>query len=284
VHRGQTFVANSLAILFRHVGVRLDPAVSYTARLGTVVAGLDEAETVIWRKDDTVLYRVVGDEFGFVDGSLLKRRRVEKAGFSDFATYHGHLLRTLAACLDNARDPARRRSYQFVSTCSGGYDSNTAAALAVQLGGDRAVTLRSARRGVPDSGLQVAECLGLRCTEYDRLDAGVDGGEVEFLTPGTGGGDYPLGCFRQELDGALLLTGYHGDKIWERSVRPNEVLKRGDSSGCSLGDFRLRTGFLHIPVPFIGALRHPAIHAISNSESWRRPAYRGNSSVAASTP
>ena len=269
VHRGQTFVANSLAILFRHAGLSPDLNVSYTARLGTVVAGLDGAETVIWRNEDTVLYRIVGDEFGFVDGSLLKRRRVETASFSDFTGYHRHLLRTLAACRDNASDPARSRSYRLVSTCSGGYDSNVAAALAAALGGDRAITLRSARGGVPDSGRAVAESLGLRCVEHDRREAGAGGGEVEFLTTGTGGGDYPLGSFRGELDGALLLTGYHGDKVWERTVPPNVVLKRGDSSGCSLGDFRLRTGFLHIPVPFIGALRHPAIHAISNAPEMR---------------
>jgi hypothetical protein len=43
------------------------------------------------------------------------------------------------------------------------------------------------------------------------------------------------------------------------------MLKRGDPSGTTIADFRLRVGFLHIPVPFIGACRHAEIHTISNS-------------------
>jgi hypothetical protein len=41
--------------------------------------------------------------------------------------------------------------------------------------------------------------------------------------------------------------------------------RRGDISGCSLGEFRLRRNFLHLPLTFIGGLRCSEIRKISNS-------------------
>ena len=268
-HRGRAHVGNSLALLLRQTGVRPRLDVDYTRAIATLVAGLDAAETVLWRDPEVVLHRVLADDFTLEGGGIGKRRKVETASFADFGAYRDHLLGVLAACAANAADPARRRTYRLVTTCSGGYDSNTAAALAARLGGRLAVTLGSARGGAADSGAPVAEALGLTCVERERTERASGGSEVEFLTPGTGGADSPLALFEAELDGALLLTGYHGDKVWERTTPPNAVLKRGDPSGSSLTDFRLRVGFIHVPVPFIGALRHADIHAISNAEEMR---------------
>jgi hypothetical protein len=80
-----------------------------------------------------------------------------------------------------------------------------------------------------------------------------------------GGEDFCYIEFAPFLRERLLLTGFHGDKIWERTVSPNKALSRGDISGSSLQEFRLRHNFVHIPVPMIGALRHADISAISNS-------------------
>jgi hypothetical protein len=42
-------------------------------------------------------------------------------------------------------------------------------------------------------------------------------------------------------------------------------MARGDLSGASLGEFRRRVDFIHLPLPFVGALRHSDLHAIANS-------------------
>jgi hypothetical protein len=263
---GRVHVANSLVLLLERTGVRLDPAVHYTRAIATLVSGLDKAETLLWRGEGFTLHRVLFDDFTFERGGrLARRRKVEHASFPAFADYRDHLLRVVGACAENAADPARRRAYGLVSTCSSGYDSNTGAALAAALGGRLALTIRSARGGAVDTGRPAAEALGMRCVEREQEGRGLGGREVEFLTPGTGGADSPLAVFEPELGGALLLTGYHGDKVWERTVPPTAVLKRGDPSGASLTDFRLRVGFLHLPVPFVGALKHAEIHAISNA-------------------
>ena len=270
IHQGRACISNSLVPLFEHTGLRLDPEVNYTRALITLVDGLEKAESVIWRSNDVTLYRILVDNFTIVNGEPRRYRKIETASFPDFESYHRHLLNTIKASWENATDLARRRTYRrLVSTCSAGYDSSTATALSSALGGDLVLTLKSARGGGADTGAPVAKALGMTCIERERTGSGVRGMEVEWFTPGSGGGDYPLAVFEDELRDAVLLTGFHGDKIWERSVPPNTVLKRDDPSGCTMADFRLRVGFLHVPVPFIGAFRHVDIHAISNSAEMR---------------
>ena len=74
------------------------------------------------------------------------------------------------------------------------------------------------------------------------------------------------------LSGRTVLTGFHGDKIWDRSAKATPDLERGDSTGASLGEFRLRAGFLHIPVPMLAFRAHAKLRAINRSpemEAWR---------------
>ena len=43
----------------------------------------------------------------------------------------------------------------------------------------------------------------------------------------------------------------------------------GSVASDSLGEFRLRAGFVHYPLPYVGALHGPAIHAITHSAEMR---------------
>jgi hypothetical protein len=84
-----------------------------------------------------------------------------------------------------------------------------------------------------------------------------------------GGEDYCYRGFDPLLPGRVLLTGFHGDKIWGLYEKPNTVLARGDVSGSCLQEFRLWRDFMHIPVPMIGARRHPEIAALSHAPGMR---------------
>jgi hypothetical protein len=89
---------------------------------------------------------------------------------------------------------------------------------------------------------------------------------LEFLASGAGGGgDYPIAVLEPELRGTVFLTGYHGDAVWDRQHAASSSMVRKDDSGCSISEFRLRVGFFHLPVPFIGATRSESIWRISNS-------------------
>jgi len=266
-HRGRLLVSNSLLILFRESGAPLVAGHRYTGRLATVVDGIDAAETTIYRSAETALHRVVYDDFTFEGGVIGRRRKRAPDGFADFAAYRRYLLDTLRACAGNADDPRRRRRYRLLATCSSGYDSNAGAALAAQVGGRRAISLRSGRGGGDDSGRPVAERLGLACVERERCSrpSGDVGAEIEFLMTGSGGADYPLATFADELAGSLCLTGYHAEAAWDARATPSGRLARTGNTGCSLAEFRLRIGFLHLPVPAIGARRDADIVAIGRS-------------------
>jgi hypothetical protein len=51
--------------------------------------------------------------------------------------------------------------------------------------------------------------------------------------------------------------------MWDRAAKPTTNLSFGGNSGASMAEFRLRVGFLHLPVPFIAGRRHPDLHRIS---------------------
>lgn len=272
-HRGRRYAANSLLLLFGHAGLTPDPEAGYTRAIVTLTNGPDRAETLIWRGGDVALHRVLCHNFTFEDGEVRRHRKEETRSFPDYASYARCLEDTVAACARNAADPARRRrTYRLVTNCSGGYDSNAAAALAAAAGGRLALTVADARGGADDTGRPVAEALGLECVERGRAGRDATGGaEAEFLAVGTGGGDSPMAVFEDLLAGGLLLTGHFGDSVWERTTRPKPRpdYQRASPSGASLANFRLRVGFIHLPVPFIGARRHADLHAISNAEGMR---------------
>jgi hypothetical protein len=273
VYRGRHYASNSLLLLFEHTALTPDLGVEYTRAIVTLTNGPDRAATIIWRGADVILYRVLCHNFTLEDGDVRRHRKEESRSFPDYASYARCLKDTVAACAHNAADPARRRrTYRLLTNCSAGYDSNTAAALAAAAGCRLAITVCDARGGADDSGRPVAEALGLECAERGRAGPdGTGGAEAEFLAVGTGGGDSPMAVFEDLLAGGLLLTGHFGDSVWERTTKPKPRpdFQRASPSGASLANFRLRVGFLHLPVPFIGARRHADIYAISNSEEMR---------------
>jgi hypothetical protein len=85
-----------------------------------------------------------------------------------------------------------------------------------------------------------------------------------------GADDVIFSAIEDLLPGRLLYTGFHGDKVWSRGgAAPSRDIVRGDASGLSMAEFRLRVGFLNLGVPFIGCVQHPSIHEVSNSLEMR---------------
>jgi len=94
--------------------------------------------------------------------------------------------------------------------------------------------------------------------------------EAEFLANGTGGEEVVFAPLQRVLPGTLFFTGYLGDAAWNRVTRRvNTDLLMLYPGGSSLGEFRLRVGFVHFPLPTAGYIRHPSIYAISNSDAMR---------------
>jgi len=218
------------------------------------------------------------------DLSLEVNRRLPSPSFGSFEEYKSYLLKVIGSVLANLAHEKRPVRYEPLSTLSKGYDSPAVAALARLEGcrdamsfllGRDFLTSRSAVISRDDSGVEIASILGMRAVEFDpETYRSMDSfPEAEFLATGYGGEDVVFAGAEPILGRRVLLTGYHGDRVW--SLNPDHIsadLKRGDPSGASLLEFRLRTGFVHLPVAFIGAGNHRAIWTISKSaemQPWR---------------
>ena len=81
----------------------------------------------------------------------------------------------------------------------------------------------------------------------------------------------------QQLRGKVLLTGYHGDKVWDKlTTYLSDKIVRGDPSGLALTEYRLHAGFINCAVPFWGTRQIRDIHAISNSAAMKQWDVQGN--------
>jgi len=195
--------------------------------------------------------------------------------FESYEHYRGFLDELVSAVAANAADPRRTQPFTPIATISSGYDSPACALLARSVGATDAITFGRARPGYDeedDSGREIADHLGLRVLEFDRLEYRSSDSipEAEFLANGTGGEEVVFAPLERVLPGKLLFTGYLGDAAWNRVTRRvNTELLMLYPGGSSLGEFRLRVGFVHFPVPTAGYIRHPSLYTIANSDTMR---------------
>jgi hypothetical protein len=202
------------------------------------------------------------------DLRVRRERKPQAPRFQTFAEYREYLRGALERIALNANDSGRSFLYQLLATVSRGYDSPACAVLAKECGCRRALTISDASWGNPvDSGREIGELLFEEVVERKRQDYFHNNGapEAEFAASGDAG-DVPFSSFEDVLTGSILTTGFHGDKVWDpHNPHTGPDIHRGDASGSSLGEFRLRMGFIHVPVPFIGCENHADITAIGRS-------------------
>ena len=67
----------------------------------------------------------------------------------------------------------------------------------------------------------------------------------------------------------MLVTAFFGDGMWWMNRPRRPILWRSDQSGSSLGEWRLRVGFIHVPLPCLGAEHYPDTQRISRSPEMR---------------
>lgn len=277
----ELLVSNSLAFLLAQAADSPDPEyLFYDRDIISFVDGLSAAvRRLPTRRGRVVELLYCANLTVDRDLGVSERRRTQPRAFTDYADYVTFLTAELAALDRNARDPTRARSrYEPLATISSGYDSPACAVLARSTGCTRAVTVGAARAeygGGADSGLEIGRRLGLTVTEYDRgsyLRRG-DLVEAEFLAVGTGGEDVVMSAFEPELRDTLFFTGFLGDTVWGRLHGLCELaaadFRMRFPAGASLTEFRLRVGFVHLPVPLLTYGAQPSLHRISNSHAMR---------------
>lgn len=277
VNDGQVLlVSNSLPFLLAEAKLALDAKYpNYKADFWSTVYGIDRyVKTIPTQQGVCVRLFCYSNVLVGPDLQVKESPKIAPPAWSCFAEYRAFLRNALAALCRNASAPQRRIAYDCLATLSTGYDSAAAAALGAEAGCINGVTFQKGTRylgdgeEVEDSGRVIGQALGMRVREFSRSDylQADPRCAAEFASCGDSA-DLQLAAFQQELPGKLFLTGFGGDIVWDRH-NPNvttTLLRQPPPNGDSLGEFRLRLGFLHVPLPYFGAVRHPEIHAISNA-------------------
>ena len=274
VLQGDSFfsVSNSLSFLIEYHRLNVPFDFNYGARFASAVFGIKEYVSELFSFHIGKLSRII-----FTNFCINTRQQIdclskpEPPSFRNFNQYTEYLQATLRRMFANGQDASRQQKYSPIATLSSGYDSPAVAAIARKLGCRQALTLREARGGVSDCGKEIGDYLGIEVLEFDRKRVGEASAEeiAEFLAPGFGGEDYNLKCFEPLLAGRILLTGLHGDIVWDVDAKASGVLARGDCGGMSLQEFRLRGNFVHVPVPMIGATNDADLLTITRSEEMK---------------
>lgn len=272
-----TIVSNSLPCLLAATGSELDPTYGrYVQDLASIKDGIDQYVRTLETSSGPLHLTYFRNLQLTASGAREVGKPDPDRGLGTFARYRAFLASALAALARNASDADRRRPYLLLTTISSGYDSPTVAALAREAGLTEAISFRRARLGYDDSGRAIAERLGLQVTEADR-DAWRSARlpEVPFLAVDGCGEDVYFKGAEHLLRGRVLLTGFHGDRMWDTKPRDlSPQVRRSDRSGLSLSEYRLLQEFIHCPVPFIGVRQIAAVNAISHSPeltAWRVP-------------
>ena len=275
-NRDTLLVSNSFAFVLACANDHVDPrSLLYSVRLASIVDGLRGYARSLRTLNGNTL-RLYYHCNLLIDSRLRVIEQPKKAvrQFTAFADYKSFLLEQVSAIHANASDSHRKIGYQPIATVSAGYDSPAAAVLARTVGCAEALTFSTSRPSsadddTEDSGEAIAARLGMKAHVFDRLDYLHRKGfpEAEFF--GWGAQESP---WEPHLEARLVFTGFHGDKVWDRHCKKVSAhIVRGDPSGHNMNAFRLRVGWIHLPVPFLGCTSHRSIHTISNSkemEPW----------------
>ncbi|ADE15286.1 conserved hypothetical protein [Nitrosococcus halophilus Nc 4] len=281
------FVSNSFVYLLTVLEDGPDPMhAEYESEFLTILKGYHRARqwvpTARRRRIQLQYYRRLS-----VDRNLHMRMDLPPSlpHFRTYEDYMGHLEATAQQVLGNANDSRRSITYAPLVTVSTGYDSPACAVIARKCGGTQAVTFCSARmefneatpQNTNDDGGKIGRQLGFSVAEFDRSHylEREDAPEAEFLATGNGGDDVVMSVLAEQLPGTVLFTGFRGDTIWDfapQAIADSTQFKSKDPSGASLGEFRLRLGFIHAPLPVLMMPRHDEILKISQSPEmapWR---------------
>lgn len=235
---------------------------------------------IIASSDDVVLLRLGHNNFTVSPtGQIVITQRYTGQRYRSFDAYRRMLGDAVTALRENAESPLRRVPLTPVVSVSRGYDSPTVAALAAERGCQEALTMRVEVAGGDDCGTDIAQALGMRVREVghaagshiptlrfayeDELRAKA----LEFVATTGHGDDIAFLNFEPHLGNTMLFTGAWGDSIWERQSTVPSGLPVRTLFGKSLGEFRLRVGFAHVPLPCMGAFYPHSIARLSRSRA-----------------
>jgi hypothetical protein len=286
---GITYVSNSLCFILKSSNIDLDgdffrKLSSELHRSGDIATkrGIDRYDQIIVAEKNYALYRMIFYNFSVDSGGRLRLyRKLPKKYFRDYGEYRKFLSGKISEIFNNAKSAHRKVVYTPITTITRGYDSPAVAVLAKENGCNEALTLNVSVYEVYDSGLDIGRKLGLKVYVYehvmsDRIEnlniaftERIKDLALEFIATGGIGDDVCFYPFQDKLIKRVFLTGSYGDPVWAKGSSLEPGLTNNTFFSKSLTEYRLRVGFIYLPVPFLGARFPGPIKAISNSADMR---------------
>jgi len=264
------WVSNSLPCLMHALGARVDPAhPRFYWDFRSIVDGIRRYTRTL-QTSSAPVQLVYFDNLTWDGWTLRVTDKPQPAGaVGSFARYRDFMASSMQALATNLAHPERARPYSMLATTSSGYDSPTVSVLAAEAGCREALSFDRARgrEAESDSGEAIATALGMTTVTVSRERWREEPlVEVPFIAANAYGEEAHYKGAEELLAGRVLMTGYHGDKVWAKSTSDvHGEMVRGDPSGLALTEYRLRAGFLHCPVPFWRARQVPELVALSNA-------------------
>ena len=265
---GELVASNSLVGLLGPAGVELDPNVAYPALFNQSVEGIMHTTIpTLGPQIETCFHDNLRLDLA---GRLTGVPKPRELPFTTFEEHRRRLSDALASAMANAP------TFEPAVTVSSGYDGAAVAVVARELGGRQVVTIGEGKpvkgsASLDDSGEQLARRLGMDVEVFERLAylRRDDVPEAEFLASGFTGEEVVMSGMEESIRGRMLVTAFFGDGMWWMNRPRRPILWRSDQSGSSLGEWRLRVGFIHVPLPCLGAEHYPDTQRISRSPEMR---------------
>ncbi|MCW5617944.1 MAG: hypothetical protein KIS65_01830 [Nitrosomonas sp.] len=276
------FVSNSLIYLLEASGKWFDYSEwRYEYWFMSFLYGLDHAMTEFFIDSAVLQFHYCAP---FTVSRTLEVQALNRPELPRFKSYNDYVKTIrdwICALIENAMDAKRLMQFDPLTTISSGYDSVACAVLAEEIGCSEAINIRDSRpvsgRSQNDSNDQIAAFLGLKVKHFSRSEIFELNGfpEAEFLASGAGGDDAVFALFGTHLTSRILFTGFLGDTLWG-TTGPDPIrstqFQYTYPPGATLCEFRLKIGFIHLPIPLLTYPRHPDLRVIANSAemaNWR---------------
>ena len=276
LQEGDRFIiSNSLPFLLAHTGNEIDKdRIDYLALISRSFDGIGKFSLPLPIAGGK---RVIHHFYhGLRIGSDLCPEIVPKhryEDFSDFESFIAMYRRHAKALFDNAADRARKRQYTPISTLSTGYDSTALTAIVAPVGCTRAFSFAQTRpRGgivEDDSGEEIGRAMGIEVIMRDRLAYREADDLPELQTMGVGN---EMSSVRDLLAGSVFIAGYFSGALWDIHYGDINDELRGADGGHTMGEMRLATGYVFVPLGYIAGRQLQQLNEISRSEEmkpWR---------------
>jgi len=286
-------VSNSLPFLLAHTQDELDPKhAGYTQACDSIVDGIDKYQPEIPTRNGAV-QRLMFRNLVLENGKVRLDDKPLCEPFAQFADYAKFVRDRYANIVLNARDADRTREYKILSTQSKGYDSTAVNAFAAKFGIDTAFTVSQSKgsgafaendteSASDDDGTEIANRLGFPCVSIERRRFQQELEDEYLYFAGIANcEDLNFSGITPYIDSpSILLTGTLGELYYPATYYssrfPGEPvgtdLRRGDLSGHGLTEVRLASGFVQLPLIYVGAQQRESITRITESKEmdpWR---------------